>query len=61
MFEDRPKLLHTVPNAPITINNTVTPMFQIIIITATPWEFFSSLLVGGLSVVFEWKQVSSSF
>ena len=31
-----------------------------IFISFTPWEFFTSALVDGLSLEFEWQQVSSS-
>ena len=33
----------------------------IIIIIVTPLEFFTSALADGLSLEFEWQQVSSSF
>ena len=32
----------------------------IVIIIFTPWEFFTSALADGLSLKFEWHQVSSS-
>ena len=45
------------PGAPITTGITVTHMFHSYV---TPWEFFTSALVDGLSLEFEWQQISSS-
>ena len=35
-------------------------LYLLIIIIIIPWEFFPSVLVDGLSLEFEWQQVSSS-
>ena len=55
------KRLGAVPNLPITTNITVTLIIIIIIIIIIySLEFFPSALASGLSLEFEWQQVSSS-
>ena len=39
---------------------SLIPIIIIIIIIITPSEFFTSALADGLSLEFEWQQVSSS-
>ena len=52
--------LITVPKAPITIGIIVTFMFHsFIIIIIIPCEFFTPVLADGISLEFEWQQVSS--
>ena len=62
--------LVSVPKAQITIGIIVTFMFHsffnslakllllLLLLLFTPWEFFTSVLADGLSLEFEWQQVS---
>ena len=52
-------ILGDLKNAIVGIVSTC-PLISNIIIIFTPWEFFTSALAGGLSLKFEWQQVSSS-
>ena len=59
---DFPKKGPTVTMLPIanSLVNIHLIYWITLILSFTPWEFFTSALVDGLSLEFEWQQVSSS-